>query len=120
MDLKDIMQENVFAVVGDTLNENKYAYIIKKELLEHGYKVYSVGKELASINDVPEEIDVIDLCIHPAKGIMLLQECKKDYKYILIQPGAESEEILDFLEETHTAFMEGCALVGVRLYCKNP
>jgi len=78
-----------------------------------------VGKELASINDVPEAIDVIDLCIHPAKGLKLLQECEKDYKYILIQPGAESDEILNYLKETRCSYMEGCALVGVRLYCKE-
>ena len=29
MDLKEIMQENVFAVVGDTINEEKYAYNTK-------------------------------------------------------------------------------------------
>lgn len=119
MDLKDIMQEKVFAVVGDTLNEEKYAYKIKNELTEHGYKVYSVGKELPSINDVPDAIDVIDLCIHPSKGLKLLKECNKDYKYILIQPGAESQEILEYLDKTHTPYLEGCALVGVRLYCKE-
>lgn len=46
MDLKEIMQQHTFAVAGDTLNEEKYAYKIKHGLLEHGYNVYSVGKEL--------------------------------------------------------------------------
>lgn len=119
MNLKEIMEQEVFAVVGDTLNTSKYAYKIKNELMEHGYKVYSVGKELASINEIPEEVDVIDLCIHPAKGINLLKECKKDYKYILIQPGAESDEILNYLEKTHSPFLEGCALVGLRLYARK-
>lgn len=119
MDLKEIMHEKVFAVVGDTLNEEKYAYKIKNELMEHGYKVYCVGKELASLNDIPEEIDVIDLCINPAKGLNLMKECKKDFKYILIQPGAESDELLKHLEKSHSSFMEGCALVGLRLYSKT-
>ena len=48
MDLEQIMQMNTFAVVGDTLNPEKYAYKIKEGLLEQGYTVYSVGKELAS------------------------------------------------------------------------
>lgn len=118
MDLKDIMKEKVFAVVGDTLNQEKYAYKIKNELMEHGYKVYSVGKELASLNDISEEIDVIDLCINPAKGLTLLKECEKKYKYILIQPGAESKALLEYLDKTHAPFLEGCALVGLRLYAK--
>jgi len=119
MDLKEIMEQKVFAVIGDTLNEQKYAYKIKNELIDHGYKVYSVGKELASINDIPEDVDVIDLCINPAKGLKLLQECNKDYKYILIQPGAESEAILKYLQKSHSSFLEGCALVGLRLFSKK-
>lgn len=119
MDLKEIMEQKVFAVVGDTLNEEKYAYKIKHELQEKGYTVYSVGKELASLNDVPGDVDVIDLCINPAKGLALLKECKIDYKHILIQPGAESDEILEYLKQSHIPFLEGCALVGLRLYVKR-
>jgi predicted CoA-binding protein len=119
MDLKEIMQQKVYVVVGDTLNEEKYAYRIKHELIDAGYKVYCVGKELASINDVPEEIDIIDLCIHPAKGIKLMQECKKNFKSIVIQPGAESDELLAYLKEKNYSYIEGCLLVGIRLYSKN-
>ena len=36
MDLEQIMQMNTFAVVGDTLNPEKYAYKIKEGLLEQG------------------------------------------------------------------------------------
>jgi len=116
MDLKEVMDQKNFAVVGDTLNEEKYAYKIKTQLLEKGYHVFSVGKELASINDIVEDIDIIDLCIHPAKGLKLLQECTKNFKCIVIQPGAESEEILSYLQENKISYIEGCVLVGLRLY----
>ena len=116
MDLKEVMAQKSFAVVGDTLNEEKYAYKIKTELLEKGYQVFSVGKELKSINDISEDIDIIDLCIHPVKGLKLLQECSKPFKCILIQPGAESEEILLYLQENKIPYIEGCVLVGLRLY----
>jgi len=116
MDLKEIMNQKSFAVVGDTLNTQKYAYKIKIALLEKGYQVFSVGKELTSLNDISEEIDIIDLCIHPVKGLKLLQECTKPFKCILIQPGAESEEILSYLQENKIPFIEGCILVGLKLY----
>ena len=51
MDLKEIMKYDTFVVVGDTLNEEKYAYKIKHELINSGYKVYSVGKELKSLKN---------------------------------------------------------------------
>lgn len=35
MDLREIMEQKTFVVVGDTLNQSKYAYIIKNQLLEH-------------------------------------------------------------------------------------
>lgn len=116
MELKEIMAQKSFAVVGDTVNEAKYAYKIKNELLKNGYTVYAVGKELASLNEVPGEVDIIDLCIHPAKGIKLLKENKRSVKGVLIQPGAESEEIIAFLQEQDIPYLEGCALVGLSLY----
>ena len=109
MDLKEIMKQDVFVVVGDTLNHSKYAYIIKHRLLEKNYQVYSVGKELASINDVEEDIDIIDLCIHPKKGILLLKEMTKKVKCVLIQPGAESDEIFNYLEQEKIPYKIGRA-----------
>ena len=119
MDLKEIMQQKVFAVAGDTLNPEKYAYKIKQGLLEQGYKVHSVGKELSSFNDIPEEIDIIDLCIHPAKGLKLIQECKKTFSCIVIQPGAESVELIAYLNEKNLPYINGCLLVGLSLYSKK-
>lgn len=118
MELKEIMALSRFAVLGDTLNPEKYAYKIKHALLEKGYTVYPVGKELASLNDIPDDIDVIDLCIHPTKGLNLLQECKKPFRCVLIQPGASDDALLAYLQEHHIPYLDGCALVGLRLYSK--
>ena len=116
MDLKEIMAQRVFAVAGDTLNEEKYAYKIKHGLLEHGYTTYAVGKELASFNDIPGDIDIIDLCINPAKGLSLIQECTKPFKCIVIQPGAESGDLLAYLDGRGLPYIQGCLLVGLSVY----
>lgn len=116
MELKEIMEQKVMVVVGDTLNEEKYAHKIKTKLIEKGYTVYAVGKELKSINDIDEEIDIIDLCINPVKGLEIIKDCKKNFKCVVIQPGAESEELLAYLTQNNIDFIEGCLLVGMRLY----
>ncbi|WP_312280853.1 CoA-binding protein [Oscillibacter sp.] len=116
MELQEIMRQRVFAVVGNTLDSEKYAYKIKQGMIEKGYTVYAVGKELPSLNDVPEEIDIIDLCIHPAKGLELMRECKKDFKCIVLQPGAESAKLVAYLEEKGMPYINGCLLVGMRLF----
>lgn len=116
MTLKEVMCEQRFAVVGDTLNEEKYAFDIKCGLIEHGYTVFCVGKELKSLNDIEGDIDIIDLCINPVKGLELIRECKKSFKCIVIQPGAESAELKSYLREKQMPFLEGCLLVGLRMY----
>ena len=63
-----------FVVVGNTINEEKYACKIKNKLIAANYNVECVGKELKSINDVNMDIDVLDLCINPNLGINLLKE----------------------------------------------
>lgn len=116
MELKDIMELKNFVVVGDTLNSEKYGYKIKHALLEKGYNVECVYKELKSINDVSFDIDCLDLVINPFKGIELLKKNKKKIKTVVIQPGAESEEIINFLKENNIDYLEGCLLVGLKLY----
>lgn len=119
MDMKEIMQQDVFVVVGDTIKEEKYAYKIKNELIQNGYTAFGVGKEKASINEVEDEIDIIDLCINPIRGLQLIKECNKKFKFIVIQPGAESQELFDYLNENKIPYMEGCLLVGLSLYSKS-
>lgn len=63
MELGQVMEQKSFVIVGDTLNEEKYAARIKRAMLEQGYQVQCVGKELPSLNNVIGEIDVVDLCI---------------------------------------------------------
>lgn len=119
MELDQIMKFNNFVVVGNTINEEKYAYKIKHGLLEHGYSVRCVGKELASLNDVDFDIDIIDLCINPKIGLELLTENTKSIKGVVIQPGAESDDIAKFLHEKNIPFLESCVLVGLSLYAKD-
>ncbi len=116
MDLKEVMCQQVFVVVGDTLNPDKYACKIKNRLIEKAYTAYGVGKEASSINEIEDDIDIIDLCINPKRGLELIRECKKTFKCIVIQPGAASDELCAYLEEKKLPYIEGCLLVGMNLY----
>ncbi len=108
MKMTDIMAQQRFAVVGDTLNREKFACKIKYDLRANGYTVWPVGKELTSINNIPEDIDIIDLCINPKEGIRLLRECDKSVKGVVIQPGAGSNEIRAYLEQKEIPYLDGC------------
>ncbi|QTQ14435.1 CoA-binding protein [Treponema parvum] len=119
MDLKTIMQQQNFVVLGNTVNPEKYAYKIKHGLLEKGYTAYGVSKEFSSINEISGDIDVIVFCINAVLGLKLIKECKKQFKYAVIQPGAESEDLLQYLKNSNIDFIEGCVLVGMSLYPKQ-
>ena len=116
MELKEVMQQQSFVIVGDTLNETKFACKIKHAMLNRGYDVQCVGKELDSINEAEGSIDIIDLCIRPDRGIELLQACEKPVKGVVLQPGAGSDEIRDYLTERRIPFLAGCLLVGLATY----
>ena len=116
MDLREVMAQSRFAVLGDTLNPDKYACKIKEAMLAHRYTVYPVGTELSSLTDIDGDIDVIDLCIRPSQGLTLLQECAKPYKCVVIQPGASDAALLAYLNEKQIPYLDGCLLVGLRLY----
>ena len=118
MELREVMQKNNFVVLGNTLDADKYAAKIKQALSDNGYNVCGVSKELKDLDEVPFEIEVLDLCIHPAKTLEFLKNTKKKIHSVVIQPGAESDEIKSYLEENKIPFIEGCLLVGLSLYKK--
>lgn len=116
MELAQVMEQKSFVIVGDTLNEEKYAGKIKRAMLEHGYQVQCVGKELPSIDDVSGEIDIIDLCIRADRGLTLLQACSKPFKSVVIQPGASSEALVQYLQAHSIPYIDGCLLMGLKQY----
>lgn len=116
MELKEVMQQQSFVIVGDTLNEAKFACRIKHAMADRGYDVQCVGKELDSIDETEGAIDIIDLCIRPDRGLELLQSCGKPVKGVVLQPGAGSEEIRAYLTERQIPFLDGCLLVGLATY----
>ncbi|WP_055669911.1 CoA-binding protein [Desnuesiella massiliensis] len=118
MEAKELMKYKNWAVAGDVLNSSKYAYKILNRLTEAGYNVRGVnpkddqGAVCKSLKEVPFEVEVLDLCIHPSKGIDIVKQAKGlGIKNVLIQPGAESEDILSFCRENEITAIEGCALV---------
>lgn len=120
MDIKVLIKEKNWVVIGDVSNESKYAYKILNKFKEKGYTVSGVhpkGGEgvFKSIKEVPHKIDAIDLCINSKLGIEYIKEAKSlGIKNVLVQPGAESEEILTYCRENNINVIENCALVQLR------
>lgn len=99
-----------FVVLGNTVDESKYAYKIKHALLDNGYNVYAVPEDGIALDDVPFDIDLLDFCINPAKGLSLLQKSKRKIGFAILQPGAGSEDIRSELSARGIEYIDGCIL----------
>lgn len=118
MEASDLLKFKNWVVVGDVLNKEKYAYKILKELKDNGFNAVGVNMKASengvykSLSEVPYNIEVLDLCINPVKGIEAINEANiLKIKRILVQPGAESSEILNYCKNSGIISIEGCALV---------
>ncbi|ATD54437.1 CoA-binding protein [Clostridium chauvoei] len=117
MNIKEMIQLKNWVVVGDVTNTSKYAYKILEKFKSKSYVVSGVhpkGGEnvFKTLTEVPYKIDAIDLCVNPKLGLEILKEANSlGIKNVLIQPGAESDEILLYCRENGIASIENCALV---------
>jgi len=123
MEAQQLLNYENWVVVGDVLNTSKYAHRILNSLKEAGFNAAGVnprdttGNAFKSLNEVPYKIEVIDLCINSLNGLAILREAfDLGIKKVLIQPGAESSEILEFCSSNNIVAIEGCALVELSYY----
>ncbi|MBV7274250.1 CoA-binding protein [Clostridiaceae bacterium UIB06] len=118
MEASELLNYKNWVVVGDVLNESKYAHKILKALQEANFNVVGVdprdntGKAYRELKDVPNNIDVIDLCINPMQGLKVMENALSlNIDKVLIQPGAGSRDILSLCKNKGIIAIEGCALV---------
>jgi predicted CoA-binding protein len=123
MQAAELLNYKNWVVVGDVLNQSKYASRILNSLKASGFNASGVnprvttGEVYKSLSEVPYKIEVIDLCINPYSGINIMKEALElKIDKVLIQPGAESQEILDFCKANGITAIEGCALVELLNY----
>ena len=67
------------------------------------------NKDLVSIG---KPIDVVNLCINSYNGLILAKQAAQlGVKRVFIQPGAESRELLDFLQQNNIEVYQGCVMI---------
>lgn len=110
------------ALVGASKNPAKYGNIILKDLLSKGFEVLPVNpnydeiegvKCYKSIKELPRDVDVIVFVVPPKVGLQVAKEAvEAGFKKLWFQPGAESEEIREFLEKVGVEYsFEKCIMV---------
>ena len=124
-DLKDALKScRTICVVGISPDPYKPSYFVSDVLMSRGFKLYLVNpnyagktilgqKVYASLADVPDEIDIIDVFRRPSAVPSLAEEArKKGFKVFWMQPGTESPETIVGLDREGSKVVAGrCAKI---------
>lgn len=115
----------LIAVVGATDHLEKYGAIIYRDMKARGYRVVAVNPHTdtvdgdpayPSLRDLPEQPDIIDFVVPPEVGLTVARTAvESGLKNIWLQPGAESRELISFLESSGLDFdFDSCIMVRAR------
>lgn len=124
-DLKEaLISCRTICVVGISPDPYKPSYFVSDVLKRRGFKLYLVNpncagqtilgeKVLASVHDVPDEIDIIDVFRRPSAVPALAEEAKKKgFKVFWMQLGTESPEAIKMRDQEGFKVVAGrCAKI---------
>ncbi|HIC92767.1 MAG TPA: CoA-binding protein [Anaerolineae bacterium] len=120
--IQEFINQRVWAVVGASLNPEKYGHKIFRSLRAAGYTVYGVnpkGGEIEgqrlypSLADLPEKPAVVDIVVPPRVTEEIVRQCaEQGLERVWMQPGSESEEAIRFCQEKGIKVVHGvCAMM---------
>ena len=112
----------VVAVVGATDNPRKYGNRIYLDLKGKGFRVYPVNPSrdsvdgdptYASLADLPEMPDIIDFVVPPTRTLRILAQANElGLMNAWIQPGAESDDVVTYLDDHGFNYLtDSCIMV---------
>lgn len=118
-----MLQAKSVAIIGASDNRNKYGNKAVRAYLQKGYSVYPVHpllktvegiKAYKSILDISGEIDIASFYVPPSIGVKVVEEvAKKGIKNIYLNPGTESEELINKAKNFGINVIQGCSILAI-------
>lgn len=104
-------QKTKIAVIGVSSNPEKYGHRIFRDLIGANYTAVGVNpkggiilgqKIFASLDEIPEKPELLLVVVPPNIGMSVLQTAVKlGITNVWLQPGAQSEELVQFAQENN-------------------
>lgn len=111
------------AVIGASNHRHKFGNKAVRAYRAEGYRVFPINPHerqveglpaYASVLDVPEPIDMATVYVPPEIGERLLAELEqKQIPEIWINPGAESDALLEHARRRKLNVIQACSIVGI-------
>jgi len=108
-------------VLGASPKPDRYAYRAMQMLREFGHQAVPVNPAFpevlgercyAKIGDVPDQVDTVTLYLGKARSDLLVEEIlAKKPRRIIMNPGAENDELAAKARSNGVEVVEGCTLV---------
>ena len=123
--IRGMMGQKDWAVVGATDNPDKFGYKIFKLLKQAGYRVFPVNPGLKtvhgetcypSVTALPVKPDAVNFVVPPKVGEPIVAECAAlGIKNVWLQPGANEDNVVNAARKAgHNVNAQSCILVEVR------
>jgi predicted CoA-binding protein len=109
------------AVIGASRDRRKYGNKALRAYVENGYTVYPINpkeesieglKAYSSIDKIEGPIDFVSLYVPPAVGLQSLPAiAAKKPKELWLNPGSESDELIEAAADLHVRTIVACSIV---------
>jgi len=120
----DFLNRRTWAVVGASRDPNKYGYRIFRSLRQAGYLVYPVNPNETELDgvpvyptlaDLPECPEVVDIVVPPRVTQRIVRQMHElDLSRVWMQPGAESQEAIEYCQEHGIAVVHDACAMALR------
>jgi len=115
------------AVVGATDDPGKYGSVIYLDLKRKGFRVFAVNPHRSTVDGdpaypdlgaLPEAPTVVNFVVPPAATMTVLKEADLlGYKNVWVQPGAESPEVIRYLQDNDFNYLaNACIMIHSRFH----
>ena len=111
------------AVIGASSHRHKFGNRAVRAFVREGYHVIPINpheveveglKAFASVLDVPGPIDMATFYVPPEIGERVMEEvARKQIPEVWLNPGSESDELIDLARRLSIKPIVACSIVGV-------
>lgn len=119
------MPDSSVAVIGASRDRRKYGNKAVRAYIESDFKVFPVNpteatieglKAYPTLDAIAEPVDFVSLYVPPAVGLKLLPAIAgKAPRELWINPGAESDELIEAAADLHLRAIVACSIVALGL-----
>lgn len=121
----DASENGAVVVVGASPSRDRYSNRAVRDLLAGGYRVIPVHPSAGAIEGLPAigslaeltpGVDTITMYVNPVVGMGMVDDLRRlEPRRVILNPGAESEEIVRQLEAAGIEVVCECTLVMLRV-----